>query len=185
MSLWNRTEPAVQSPRLPLTPRNEVVSFYDQISYEYYDWRTTQGPEPEASAAPSATSTATDPNVPLTLPPRGLPPGWTIVAAHVGGAVTLTLAQRLAGGWVVIAHGTSSQALHWVKRSLADLYESLDETAYPNERGWLKDVLCSMYDRSDPVEAAEQMMVALGGPLVAMPRAALLVDGSSTHAARH
>lgn len=123
-----------------------------------------------------------------TVPPsdeHGLPMGWRTVAClrDYQPDTDLWLTRRDGGGWVVVRYERDLERtqIFWVDESLADLYTHVVEAIAEGHRfpagmdaiaEWLKGVLTEMFDSEDPVEAAEQVLFALGGVLSVVPRAA-------------
>lgn len=116
----------------------------------------------------------------------GLPGGWRIVSSVVvvENVLSLWLARRDQGGWVIVQHDSHAESTHlrWVDRTLADLHANvlavIDERGGPKDelrqiRDWLTGLLVDMFDLNDPDEAAMRTMFALGAPLVTPPRASL------------
>lgn len=115
----------------------------------------------------------------------GLPKGWHLVG-HLPDYQTdtdLFLTRRTKGGWVIVRHeyDIPRTKLFWVDLTFGDLFEHVLADAFfgspadmerlPGVAGWLKEIALGSYDATDPTEAAEQALFALGGPLTALPRA--------------
>lgn len=95
----------------------------------------------------------------------------------------LWLARRPPGDWVLMRHERDIERLRVLtaSASLGTLYQRAMDSAgdimppalASMMAAWLKGVLTGMFDASDPVEAAEQVLFALSGTLTVVPRAAL------------
>lgn len=142
-----------------------------EISAEHYNWARSGG----------APATQPDPDA-----EDGLPPGWRLVAYHPHwwAESGFVLCARNAGGWTVLvrSHDTRRTALLSIDCSLWHLYDSLVWVTEPagsnhtvievHARAWLQAAITSMYDPTNPDEAAEQTMFALSGILYRDPSAA-------------
>lgn len=62
--------------------------------------------------------------------------------------------------------------LHGIERALAQGIQLFSWVNPPAEVEFLRAVLVGLYDQSDPEEASERLVVALGGPVSTPPRAA-------------
>lgn len=114
-----------------------------------------------------------------------LPAGWRIVSTCPYGDAFIRwhLARRDAGGWVLFSVGGERRQLQFgaAARHLATLYEQ-NQSRLSNGDGapmtalrahvrWYGEVLASLYDPTDPDEAAEQVLFALSGTLRTPPKA--------------
>lgn len=142
-----------------ITPRDEV--WHATVLAEWEQWadgRTVTSIPPDQSG--------------------GLPIGWRIVskAPVTWTGRTLDLVTRSGGGWMIVSRH-SQFALTWLHRphqSLLALYQRTDR----DRNGplhvttpWLRDELVSLYDATDPDEAAARMLALLGGALFVEPAA--------------
>lgn len=113
---------------------------------------------------------------------HGLPRGWTVVAVLAGyqADTDLYLVRRTAGGWMLLRHESDLERtqMFWLDESLGHLYQHLCEelatrspasTRLTPIADWLHQVLMSMYDQDDEVEAGEQLLFALGANLTYLP----------------
>lgn len=117
-----------------------------------------------------------------------LPAGWRIVSTCPYGDdfIRWHLSRRDAGGWVLFSVGGEQGQLQFGSAAahLSTLYEqnrsrmdkgnkggSAPMTALRAHVRWFGEVLASLYDPTDPVEAAEQTLFILSGLLRTPPRA--------------
>lgn len=111
---------------------------------------------------------------PLPDGPGGLPTGWTVlehpfsevINKHSNGYLT-----RLNEGWVLVAHDPRDRVTFVIDSKVSLLAMATNDLTPPPFTVWLVRVIGSFYDPSDPVEAAEQMLCALGGRPRVLPRA--------------
>jgi hypothetical protein len=112
----------------------------------------------------------------------GLPPGWRIWSryANFNRDTDILLVQRPNGCWVnvFVQHSDHTTFTTGTYVSLVDMYARfLNERQPPSETGrdpgWVRRVLYRLYDPTDPVEAAERFLLALGGVPLVEPRALL------------
>lgn len=118
----------------------------------------------------------------------GVPPGWGIRSRYADflPGSDMVLIHRPPGDWLILRHDRVGQHSRVVmgNATLAGLYDSLarraeqgtvagrDMAFHGGLSGWLHRTLMSMFDPTDPTEAAEQMLFGLGGHLHTPPRAA-------------
>lgn len=114
------------------------------------------------------------------------PAGWEVVAVseEYTPGHRMVLTRRLSGGWMLVGHRRGCGiALEQGRETVADLLAVTDQivesfkdkpSVHPTlvfGARWLRSVVCSFYDPADPVEAAEAVLVAMGGPVSLIPRA--------------
>lgn len=119
--------------------------------------------------------------------PGGLPQGWTVhaVMSEFVGENDLCVVRRAGGGVALLRRESDLNRIVTLVQSAPTLVE-LDSflfERYPPERDaerewgavirdWVRGVIISLYDRTDPDEAAEQTLLALSGRIRTPPRAA-------------
>lgn len=147
--------------RLPITPRSDV--WHCAVLKEWAHWSDDR------------TVTPADPEQ-----PGGLPTDWRIVsrAPMRWTTRTLDLVTRSGGGWMIVSRDSrlGLTGLPRTHQSLLALYQRLDRDfngPLHKTTPWLRDVLVSLYDETDPDEAAARMLAALGGALFIEPAASL------------
>lgn len=116
--------------------------------------------------------------------PGGLPPNWAVESRLplMGGRIWLFLARRRDGGWSLLVHQPKIVTTTCLEQAqtLGALYVHAQSGAEtwnlpcPTEPvlRWLADLLLPLFDLSDPGEAAEATMAALGGQVQRLPHAA-------------
>lgn len=172
------------SPATGPTDSDEAASrrFYDLVREEYRCWQDTVPLEAGPTAAAAKRRLFPRPDQ-----PGGLPLGWQPVSCHVEvgrqAQVGWFLTHRDTGGWVLLVHkdDAASTSLADAKEHLSALYtEYADTLAAEGTSGmrlvaettrWFQGVLGSLYDPTDPAEAAEQVLLALTGRVRTPPRA--------------
>jgi hypothetical protein len=156
---------------------NEVLDaqqrFHDDIDEE---WRKTPDGHPWDEMPANWRIVAQTPDT-------GGDPGDLIALVHrpVTGDVALTYRDALCtvcttGCWACVfvcrVETTLVHLLRGIERGIAQRGTVLAWVTPEAEMALLRTVLTSLYDDTDPTEAAEQMVVALGGPITVLPRAA-------------
>lgn len=118
--------------------------------------------------------------------PGALPHGWTskAVLTEFTEDTDLHLLHRSGGGVGLLSRNRRLQSNRLLQTSDTlvglDAYfherhpseGDADQPAMGTARTWVRTVLVSLYDTTDPVEAAEQTLLALSGRLRTPPRAA-------------
>lgn len=130
---------------------------------------------------------STRPLYPAPDMPDGLPAGYEVATRlqDFQKDTDLFLVRRVGGGAVLVRHeyDLERSMIFLSAASLCGLYQTMSDAITGTDRvrehpeaalvtEWLKDVLTAMYDLTDPDEAAEQMVFALGGRIGTPPRAA-------------
>lgn len=114
-----------------------------------------------------------------------LPAGWRVVSTfpYGDGYIDWHLARREAGGWVLFSVAGEDHELQFgsAVAALSTLYDQNDASlrsgggapmaALRAHVRWYRDVLLSLYNPTDPDEAAAQMLFALSGVLRTPPKA--------------
>lgn len=117
----------------------------------------------------------------------GLPPGWRIWSryADFDPDYDITLAQRPNGYWVTVYCQRSADFAYVVdeRPTLTDLYNTyldiMEESTLTDSHAemaapWIRRVLLRLYDPTIAEEAAERLVLALGGRAGLPPRITLL-----------
>jgi hypothetical protein len=123
---------------------------------------------------------------PDLLGPHGRPSGWRAQAmmrytSREGYPAVVCLTRRVGGGWMlveqeegytrisrVVLFGTSLDGVH---TSLCSLTDSGSINKYSLFETMVSGFIATYYDPTDPEEAAEQMLVGLGGRPHRLPAA--------------
>lgn len=109
---------------------------------------------------------------------NGLPQGWTVWATYAEFFPNSDryLVRRPEGDWIVLRHQRNNQITSVIAgaATFLGLYRRIVELPAPPEarqRDWLRAFAARHCDLDDPIEAAEHMVLALGGEMTFIPRA--------------
>lgn len=165
--------------------------FRDQVHNEFTTWL--------------GTGTLADPDIPaeradppfdhfhprLDEPTTRLPDGWSVLAPAPCNDLDVLyhLFSREAGGWAMLFRYESGRVVFGAAiDDLCAWYTGLQQTierapSAPNRLpralvAWARPIISSLFDPSDPVEAAEQMLFAFTGRVRTPPRAAHYAHGA-------
>lgn len=122
---------------------------------------------------------------PLPDDPGGLPRGWAprFVRRNHFRHIDLHLVQRLAGGVALMRHDLrQNQTSMWLTGDTLHHFHRWLHAVHPDGspvapggllvlRDWAQACLASLYDTTDPAEAAEQALLALSGTMRTPPKA--------------
>lgn len=126
--------------------------------------------------------------------PGGLPDGWRLVATmpKVTGE-DMFLVVRVGGGAFIMRRSEAKKNTKtaWFFETIGDMYDGLrfKRDGGVSEWGlrerpspllapivaWLERVMTGLYDMTDPVEAAEPVLLALGAPFTIVPKGAYAI----------
>lgn len=144
------------------------ADFHALVQSEIEQWREARyrASRPVVYEVPAPDSSEED----------ALPVGWRTVTSTLDAAkrAMVFLAHRHAGGWAVVRYYPVSNATAVLAAAptLSGLLHG-DSLLSEGYREALSDLLCSMLDGTNPEEAAEQALVALGANLTVVPAATL------------
>lgn len=151
--------------------------FRNAMEIEFAEWEETvarPAPAPHAFVGARAHPDPTDTG--------GLPTGWesTFVWEGFRADTDLHLVHRLSGGVGIVRHESDLHRTMLIQT--ADDLLTLDRWLHdaPGATGvwsellqpWVRECLTSLYDPSDPAEAAEQTLLVLSGRVRVPPRSA-------------
>jgi hypothetical protein len=148
------------------------MSLVDDVDTDFVRWESRLSPLPKYPQRKAH---------PHPHEPNGLPEGWRIWSTYADfhKGVDRLLVRRFVGDWMILTHQRADQMTAVVSggATVASLYRQpltgrglrwLDDIQ-TRQRVWLRKVIVSAYDPTDPVEDSERVLVALGGPVMVFP----------------